>query len=156
MRLLHDPSRLIVARARALSQGVVATAHGRSLISSCRNHSGISLGLTLLFRCSSRCSGRSFPSSRRKPLFEDGEIVGRDVQKRKAHSIRLDGVGNQGIRQKMDAMVSDFYCEERALGEWLMSGCITTALAEVRGFAPNLPARLQLGSSDFGNERQST
>ena len=55
----------------------------------------------------------------------------------------------------MDSMVSDFYREERALGKWLTSAYITTALAEIRYLAPNLPAGLQLGSSDFGSEWQS-
>jgi len=52
-------------------------------------------------------------------------------------------------------MMSDFYCEERALGEWFTSAHITTALAEIRCLAPNLPAGMQLSSSDFGSECQS-
>jgi len=55
----------------------------------------------------------------------------------------------------MYSMVPDFYCEERALGEWLTSAHKTTALAEIHCLAPNLPAGMQLGSSDFGSEWQS-
>jgi len=37
-----------------------------------------------------------------------------------------------------------------------MSADVTTALAQIYGLAPNLPAGIQLGCPDFGGEWQST
>jgi hypothetical protein len=85
-------------------------------------------------------------------VFENGEFIGRYIYERKAHSLRLEGVSNGGIRKKTRSMVSDFYCEQRALGEWLMSADVTTALAQIHRLSPNLPAGVQLGSPDFSSE----
>lgn len=59
--------------------GMLALAEELQNISLVCRKAGISRGLTLLFCCSSRCLCLSFPSSRMKPLFENGEFVGRDV-----------------------------------------------------------------------------
>ncbi len=93
--------------------------------------------------------------SGRKPVFQNGKFVGRDIYKGKAHSVRLECVSNCGVGQKTHALLSDFYFQQRALGEWLTSAHVTTAFAQIRYLTPSLLAGIQLGSSDFGSEWQS-
>jgi hypothetical protein len=93
--------------------------------------------------------------SGRKPVFQNAKFVGRNIYKGKAHSVRLECVNNGGVGQKTHPLISDFYFQQRALGEWLTSAHLTTAFAQIRRLTPSLLAGIQLDSSDFGSEWQS-
>jgi len=50
-----------------------------------------------------------------KPVFENAELVARNIQEREAHSFTLKSVSDSGIRHKPDSMVPYFYEQQRVL-----------------------------------------